>query len=81
MVVCVGWLLAFLGSTVLTLITYEENRYLLEDAGGWSVATRTVHETLQRPLWALVVCWVIFACSTGNGGIYDHNNNWVVFSC
>ncbi|KAK7093037.1 hypothetical protein V1264_008693 [Littorina saxatilis] len=69
--ICAGWVVAFIFSTFLTLITYEENRYLLQDASGWSVATRTVHESLQRPLWALVVCWVVFACATGNGGIHQ----------
>ncbi|KAK7474886.1 hypothetical protein BaRGS_00033888, partial [Batillaria attramentaria] len=75
-VVCIGWVTAFATSTTLTLITYDENQHLLEDATGWSRTSRVVHETLQRPLWGLVVCWVVFACTTEHGGPINRFLSW-----
>ncbi|XP_025080452.1 uncharacterized protein LOC112556054 [Pomacea canaliculata] len=75
-ITCVGWLLTVTITTILTLITYDENRHLLNDATGWSHPVRTAHETLQRPLWALAVCWVIFACASGNGGLINKFFSW-----
>lgn len=75
----VGWVVCFALSTTLCMITYDENRYLLTDAAGWSLGSRTAHETLQRPLWGLVVSWVVFACSTGNGGPINTALSWKGF--
>ncbi|XP_063424815.1 nose resistant to fluoxetine protein 6-like [Mytilus trossulus] len=35
--------------------------------------------TLHRTAWSLGVCWVIFACATGNGGIINTILSWKAF--
>ncbi|KAL8592546.1 hypothetical protein ACOMHN_030231 [Nucella lapillus] len=73
---CVCWVVCVCASSLLTMVTYEENRHLLRDAAGWPLAARALHETVQRPLWGLVVSWVVFACSTGNGGPINSVLSW-----
>ena len=39
---------------------------------GKHVSSRQVialYTALNRPVWCLGVCWVIFACATGHGGM------------
>ena len=41
----------------------------LKICGEWSTAGYTVFYTLNRVMWGIWVCWLIFACSHGYGGI------------
>ncbi|KAK3088251.1 hypothetical protein FSP39_016609, partial [Pinctada imbricata] len=39
----------------------------------------TLYLTTHRTVWGACVCWVIFACSTGNGGIINTILSWKAF--
>ena len=36
--------------------------------GQWSIIGTVVFDSLQRPIFGLAVCWMLFACITSNGG-------------
>lgn len=37
----------------------------------WGKMDRLAYEMLHRPLWAVCICWVIWACYHGYGGIIN----------
>lgn len=37
----------------------------------WSVGKRYAFEILFRPVWGLCICWVLWACHFGYGGIIN----------
>ncbi|XP_067686161.1 O-acyltransferase like protein-like [Haliotis asinina] len=69
----VGWLLALVAAGACTLSTYDANA---EGRPGWGVEARTAHETLYRPVWGLILAWVIFMCCKGKAGIVDWMLSW-----
>ncbi|XP_067687124.1 O-acyltransferase like protein-like [Haliotis asinina] len=69
----VGWLLALVAAGACTLSTYDANA---EGRHGWGVEARTAHETLYRPVWGLVLAWVIFMCCKGKAGFVDWMLSW-----
>ncbi|XP_048237969.1 O-acyltransferase like protein-like [Haliotis rufescens] len=69
----VGWLLALVAAGACTLATYDANA---EGRPGWGVEARTAHETLYRPVWGLVLAWVIFMCCKGKAGIVNWMLSW-----
>ncbi|XP_046571432.1 O-acyltransferase like protein-like [Haliotis rubra] len=69
----VGWLLALVAAGACTLATYDANA---EGRPGWGVEARTAHETLYRPVWGLVLAWVIFMCFKGKAGFVDWMLSW-----
>ena len=64
-IVCIGLVLT------LTLVTYDENKDI--PASDWSKTGRVVFETFYRPVWAMAISWLIFACATGYGGKFANN--------
>ncbi|KAK3779020.1 hypothetical protein RRG08_034278 [Elysia crispata] len=38
-----------------------------------------VHETFSRPVWALVLSWIVLACATGHGGFINSILSWEGF--
>ena len=56
----------FLCLLVTTLIVYGP--YTYEDKHIMSTKESTSYYALFRTGWGMAVCWVIFACATGNGG-------------
>ncbi|XP_071103158.1 O-acyltransferase like protein-like [Haliotis cracherodii] len=69
----VGWLLALVAAGACTLDTYDNYG---EGRPGWGNDARTAHETLCRPVWGLVLAWVIFMCCKGKAGIVDWMLSW-----
>ncbi|XP_046573343.1 nose resistant to fluoxetine protein 6-like [Haliotis rubra] len=68
-----GWLLALMAAGACTLATYDN---FGEGRPGWANDARTAHETIYRPVWGLVLAWVIFMCCKGKGGIVDWMLSW-----
>ncbi|XP_067686619.1 O-acyltransferase like protein-like [Haliotis asinina] len=66
-----GWVLAVAVAGLCTLLTYDDTK-----GPGWGIDGRTAFDTLFRPVWALVLAWVVFMCCTGKGGIVDWMLSW-----
>ena len=68
--VFLGWLIATASGLTVVYVLYDNSKDLYPDMiGTWSNAGASVYEALSRPAWACAVCWVVFACCTGYGGI------------
>ncbi|XP_005101742.1 nose resistant to fluoxetine protein 6-like [Aplysia californica] len=67
-VVVLGWLVAIGLTATITLVTYDENNDMATIMEGWPMAGRLIHETFSRPVWALIIGWIVLACSSGYGG-------------
>ncbi|GFO30227.1 nose resistant to fluoxetine protein 6-like [Plakobranchus ocellatus] len=78
-VVALGWILAIGIMFTVTLITYDENKDLTSDPSGWPVAGKTVYEMLSRPMWAVMLGWIVIACATGYGGFINSILSWEGF--
>ena len=54
---------------------------LYEEVNGhpMSVNVAALYNTVHRTLWGACVCWVIFACATGNGGYVNTFLSWKAF--
>ncbi|XP_060080501.1 nose resistant to fluoxetine protein 6-like [Ylistrum balloti] len=44
-----------------------------------SVEVSTLYNALHRTVWGAIVCWVVFACVTGNGGFVNTFLSWSPF--
>merc|ERR1711976_1078661 len=64
-----GWIIG-IGAVSLAV-------FLPETRNDWPTANAQVAwEVLQRPLFVVGVCWIIFACATGNGGFINSALAW-----
>merc|ERR1719273_1791402 len=50
------------------------------DAVPFDYATAIIYNCFQRVAWSLSLCWIIFACSKGYGGIVNDILSWGVFA-
>ncbi|GFO30235.1 nose resistant to fluoxetine protein 6-like [Plakobranchus ocellatus] len=77
--VAIGWFFAMAIMLTLTLVTYDENKDIMTDPSGWPVGGKMVHETLSRPVWAMILGWIVVACATGHGGFINSILSWEGF--
>ncbi|XP_072180893.1 nose resistant to fluoxetine protein 6-like [Diadema setosum] len=74
--VLLGWLVASaLGMTVTYGLygIFDKPGY---EVGSLSTAESTAFGVLRRPAWAIALCWVVFACHFGYGGVINHFLSW-----
>ncbi|XP_069123537.1 nose resistant to fluoxetine protein 6-like [Argopecten irradians] len=45
----------------------------------WDNGIAALYNGVHRSVWGLCLCWVIFACVTGNGGIINDFLSWKLF--
>ncbi|XP_069123541.1 nose resistant to fluoxetine protein 6-like [Argopecten irradians] len=45
----------------------------------WDNGISALYNALHRSVWGMCVCWVIFACVTGNGGLVNNFLSWKLF--
>ena len=79
--VALGWILAIGLAFTITLVTYDDNNVFANifTTGEWPMEARLVHESLSRPLWAVVLGWIVLACSSGYGGFINSILSWEGF--
>lgn len=62
---------------ITTLIVYGP--YTKDDSHIFTTGASTAYYTLFRTGWGIAVCWIIFACATGNGGVVNDILSWSPF--
>ncbi|XP_021346367.1 nose resistant to fluoxetine protein 6-like, partial [Mizuhopecten yessoensis] len=45
----------------------------------WDNGLAALYNAVHRSVWGMCVCWVIFACVTGNGGFINDFLSWKLF--
>ena len=66
--VVLGWIVAI---SLCFIVVYAESLQFCDVSsicGEWSNPGLIAFKTLERPMFGITVCWIIFACVTGNGG-------------
>jgi peptidoglycan/LPS O-acetylase OafA/YrhL len=73
-----GWVVAIGVCFTATMVTYDENNDMATIGGksNWPLAGRLIHETFYRPVWALVIGWIVLACESGYGGFINSILSW-----
>lgn len=61
------WALAICVGVLLVYIPYTK---FVDGLEPWTTTQMAVYEALGRPVWALCVAWVVYACTTNLGGKY-----------
>ncbi|XP_033763843.1 O-acyltransferase like protein-like [Pecten maximus] len=73
-------LIGFAGWTIATAValTLKYSLYSFNREGGepWSKLQYAIYEAFDRPVWAMCVCWVVFACHNYMGGPVDSLLSW-----
>ena len=63
-----GWLGALAVIATAVFLPWDQNN---PDTDRWTTIGIITADTLQRPMFALGIFWIIFACCTGYGGEYN----------
>lgn len=42
----------------------------MDDLEPWTNAQQAVYESLGRPIWALCMAWIVYACHSNLGGMH-----------
>lgn len=74
--VLLGWLCALGTMAAVVFSTYDEYR---EGGGRWSFSAHAAYDTIARSAWAVGLGWMVFACSTGYGGVISRFLGWDLF--
>ncbi|XP_033734150.1 LOW QUALITY PROTEIN: nose resistant to fluoxetine protein 6-like [Pecten maximus] len=45
----------------------------------WDNGVAALYNAVHRSVWGMCLCWVIFACVTGNGGLVNDFLSWKLF--
>lgn len=69
------WFIALFGCLAIMLSTYTLNRGEI-----WSPASAALYAGLHRTAWSLCIAWIIFGCTTGNGGPINTFLSWKLFA-
>ncbi|XP_045162819.2 uncharacterized protein LOC123527433 [Mercenaria mercenaria] len=70
------WMLALSVGILLVYIPYTK---YVEDLEPWTTTQMAVYEALGRPVWALCVAWVVYACASDLGGPVADFLSWKGF--
>ncbi|XP_039275927.1 nose resistant to fluoxetine protein 6 [Nilaparvata lugens] len=67
-----GWLLCVLGlfAVIFGILPFQQADHEYSEL--WD----TLFKCLHRHIWAMSICWLIFACSTGHGGFVNAFLSW-----
>ncbi|CAG2117406.1 unnamed protein product [Medioppia subpectinata] len=68
------WMSALFGCLTIMLSTYTLNRGQI-----WDPIAGALYAGLHRTGWSLCVAWIIFGCTTGNGGPINTFLSWSLF--
>ncbi|XP_069111777.1 O-acyltransferase like protein-like [Argopecten irradians] len=72
--------IGFAGWTIATLValTLKYCKYSVYMEGGdpWTRLQNAIYESFDRPVWAMCVAWVVFACHNKMGGIVNSLLSW-----
>uniref|UniRef100_T1IWL8 Acyltransferase 3 domain-containing protein n=1 Tax=Strigamia maritima TaxID=126957 RepID=T1IWL8_STRMM len=63
--VCLGWFLSAIAGLCLMCGLYKSNTWI-------NLTLDSIYHAFSRSLWSLMLCWVIFACKNGYGGIINY---------
>ncbi|XP_041377307.1 nose resistant to fluoxetine protein 6-like [Gigantopelta aegis] len=64
----IGWILAIGCGLTLSYITYD---YRKDGAHEWPRTALAFKEAFGRPIWAICVAWVVYACHKGRGAVIN----------
>ncbi|ESP02880.1 hypothetical protein LOTGIDRAFT_230381 [Lottia gigantea] len=72
----IGTVLTAACSMLVTYLTYDKYK---EDGDGWNSDANIAYETMFRPVWSLVLFWLIYVCLSGYGGLINTILSWNVW--
>ena len=78
--VVLGWIVAI---SLCFIVVYAESLQFCDVSsvcGEWSNTGLIAFKTLERPMFGFTVCWIIFACVTGNGGQWPAKQLMILIS-
>ncbi len=71
-----GTVIVILIALVCLFVTYPD--YIL--ASGLSRSVLVVYQSFSRTLWSIVIGWLLFLCSTNQGGIINKILSWPIWA-
>lgn len=64
-----GWILAIGGGLTIVYIMWLDRE--IPGNKRWNKTERIIYLTFKQPVWGLCICWVLWACHYGYGGIIN----------
>ncbi|XP_048777960.2 nose resistant to fluoxetine protein 6-like [Ostrea edulis] len=72
-----GWVVAAASASAVLYGIYDTVK--LDNPVELSKEVTALYNAVNRTVWGAAVCWVIFACATGNGGYINTLLSWKAF--